>query len=418
MRRIAGSVFLILALLLYMGTDEVSAFCIDMEMYTCVYLDPLDPPVYYANSWPCGGYYQYLFFGYDPPLKECTDLGYESLRHYYCCPGTTWEGVLPPEQNLGFNSGTCPVGNPTNVATGNKYESVLDLSISSSGIPLEFRRAYNNQSNDDGTGPLGYRWTHNFNLRVEVVETSPKKVKIWDSDGRALYFTERSSGSEIIFYGESGIKDRLKQVVSSGQYYLRRKGGNLTYTFSSESSGGKLLEISDPNGNTLALTYTNGLLTEIANNFEKSLTLGYTNNRITSVTDPQNQSISFDYTNGDLTKVTYPDTKFVRYAYSSHLLTDKYDTNDNTGLFGHWGYDSYGIKVTNYYSHIKDGVPQEEINLTYPFGKTELRRTIGGQTYLTTYTTGVIDRNESGESSRGLLHLRRRQQELSAQRLP
>jgi RHS repeat-associated protein len=69
-------------------------------------------------------------------------------------------------------------------------------------------------------------------------------------------------------------------------------------------------------------------------------------------------------------------------------MTDKYDTDSN--LIGHWGYDNYA-RVNNYYSHIKDSVHQEEINLTYPTGKTELRRTIGGQTYLTTYTTGVID---------------------------
>jgi RHS repeat-associated protein len=279
------------------------------------------------------------------------------------------------------------VKNPANVATGNKFEPVLDLSISTPGIPLEFRRSYNSQSEDDGSGPLGYRWTHNFNLNVEVIQASgPRKVKIWDSDGRALYFTERSSGSEIIYYGESGVKDRLKEVVSSGHYFFSRKEGNLTYEFGSD---GKLLGISDPNGNTLTLTYTSGLLTEISNNFGKSLSIQYTNNRISSITDPKSQSVSYAYTSGDLTSVTYPDNNSISYAYSDHFMTDKYDTDSN--LIGHWGYDSYS-RVTNYYSHIKDSVHQEEIDLTYPTGKTELRRTIEGQSYLTTYTTGVIDK--------------------------
>ncbi|MFB3887354.1 MAG: DUF6531 domain-containing protein, partial [Thermodesulfobacteriota bacterium] len=224
------------------------------------------------------------------------------------------------DRNLGNVCEVCDkfVKNPANVATGNKYEEVLDLSISTPGIPLEFRRSYNGQSDDDGSGPLGYRWTHNFDLGVDVIQASgPRKVRIWDSDGRALYFTERSSGSEIIYYGESGVKDRLKEVVSSGHYYLRRKEGNLTYEFGSD---GKLLEISDPNGNTLTLTYTTGLLTQVSDNFGKSLTIQYTNNRISSITDPKNQSISYAYTNGDLTSVTYPDNNSITYAYSNHLL--------------------------------------------------------------------------------------------------
>ena len=268
-----------------------------------------------------------------------------------------------PWKNLGCLFGLCDMfaGNPANVATGNKYEEVLDLSVSTPGIPLEFRRSYNSQSNDDGTGPLGYRWTHNFDLSVEVIQaSSPKKVRVWDSDGRALYFTERSSGSEIIYYGESGVKDRLKEVVSSGEYFLRRKEGNLTYRFGSD---GKLLEISDPNGNTLTLTYTGGLLTQVSNNFGKSLSIQYINNRISSVTDPKNQSISMNTPTETSPSVTYPDTNFISYAYSNHHLTDKYDTNNN--LIGHWGYDTYG-RVNNYYSHIKDSVHQEEINLTYP----------------------------------------------------
>lgn len=63
---------------------------------------------------------------------------------------------------LGTNPTDINVKNPTNVATGNKYEEVLDLSVSTSGIPLEFRRSYNNQVSDDG--PLGYGWTHTYDL--------------------------------------------------------------------------------------------------------------------------------------------------------------------------------------------------------------------------------------------------------------
>ena len=341
----------------------------------------------------------------------CWSPGYYGGSSQSCVQYTYWETVGDPnvlnydcdnlpdgvdnhpaeppsiDKNLGCPRSGCRedifAGNPANVATGNKFEEVLDLSISSTpDIPLEFRRSYNSQSNDDGTGPLGYRWTHNYELSVEVIQASgPRKVRIWDWDGRALYFREQSSGSEIIYYGESGVKDRLKEVVSSGEYFLRRKEGNLAYKFGSD---GKLNEISDPNGNTLTLTYTGGFLTQVSDNFGKSLSIQYTDNRISSITDPKNQSISYGYTNGDLTSVTYPDTQSISYAYSNHRMTDKYDTNNN--LIGHWGYDAYG-RVITYYSHLKDGVPQERIDFTFQAGGTVVTRSTGA----TTYTTSVID---------------------------
>jgi len=217
---------------------------------------------------------------------------------------------------------------------------------------------------------------------LQVVQTSPKRIRMWDSDGRALYFSEvQQTPTEILFGGESGVKDRLKQVISTGEYFLRRKEGNLTYKFGSD---GKLLEISDPNGNSQTLTYAGGLLTQVSNNFGKTLSIQYNGSRISSITDPKNQSIFYEYTNGGLTKVTYPDQNFISYAYLNHNLTDKYDTNNN--LIGHWGYDNRH-RVTNYYSHIKDSVHQEEINLTYQVGSTVVTRSPGA----TTYTTAVID---------------------------
>jgi len=328
-----------------------------------------------------------------PPGRACGDVDdfrTDTMKTNGCCPINPITGLpvdgIPNSEDLAKNAGEPEVcdlfqGNPVNVATGNKFEKSLDLSISTFGIPLEFRRSYNDQIIFDG--PLGFGWTYSYDVSLGVVQTSPtKRVRIWDSDGRALYFSEvQQTSTEILFGGESGVKDRVKQVISSGDYYLRRKEGNFTYRF---DSNGKLLEISDPNGNTQTFTYTGGFLTQVSDNFGKGLTIQYTGNRITSITDPKSQSVLYEYTNGELTKVTYPDTNFISYAYSNHDLTDKYDTNNN--LIGHWGYDNRH-RVINYYSHVKDAVHQEEINLTYQPGGTVVTRSTGA----TTYTTSVVD---------------------------
>ncbi len=352
--------------------------------------NPVCPPGCYTNQCDC-------ILPYGQCICGLMDGRTAAMKTQGCCPldpetGLPFDNGFPDSEDLGKGAGRLQcdisvekpinsVGNPVNVATGNKYEEVLDLSVSTPGIPLEFRRSYNNQIIFDA--PMGYGWTHTYDVSLGVVQTSPtKRVRIWDSDGRALYFSEvQQNSTEILFGGESGVKDRLKQVISTGEYFLRRKEGNLTCKFGSD---GKLVQISDPNGNTLTLTYTGGLLTQVADNFGKSLSIQYNNNRISSVTDPKNQSVSYQYQNGDLWKVTYPDTNFITYAYLNHDLTDKYDTNNN--LIGHWGYDNRH-RVINYYSHIKDSVHQEEINLTYQVGGTVVTRSTGA----TTYTTAVID---------------------------
>ena len=353
----------------------------------------------------CGWGDQYTYAG---PIGNCNrgSGNYEAHLYYYCYAWNDTENpcahdydcdALPdcadthpatPEhrdKDQGHPRCDLSAGGNINVATGNAYEGNLDVAASASGgIPFDFRISYNSQSGVDG--PLGYGWTHNFNQRVEVVEeNSPKRVIVWDSDGKALYFTEISRATEILFGGESGVKDRLEQVISTGEYYLLRNGGKLTYEFASDSSNGKLLQISELNGNTLSMTYTGGFLTQVSNNFGKAITIQYNvNNRISSVTDPKSQSITYGYTNGDLTSVGYPDTNSTSYSYSNHHMTNKYDTNNN--LIGHWDYDTWG-RVVTYYSHLKDAVPQDRIDLTYQLGGTVVTRSTG----TTTYTTDIID---------------------------
>ncbi len=283
------------------------------------------------------------------------------------------------------NTGANFVANPVNTATGNKFEPVTDLTLSTPGIPLEFRRYYNSVVAADG--PLGYGWTHNFSMSVEVVQTSPGlRVRVTDTDGRALYFAQIFDGNtaEIHLHGESGVKDRFKKIVSSGQYILRKKDSNLTYLF---DSTGRLLSISDANGNTLTLTYQASQLALVSDNFGNSLVIQYNGSRISSIIDPKGQSISYAYTGSDLTQATYPDTNSITYTYdTNHRLTDKKDTSGN--IIGHWDYNSDG-RVSTYYRYLINGVPQERADFTYTTNTTTLTRSTGATNYTTAINDGI-----------------------------
>jgi YD repeat-containing protein len=296
-----------------------------------------------------------------------------------------------PDKNQGVPQNGACVGNPINVATGNKFEPVTDLAISTPGLPFEFRRYYN--STVIANGPLGYGWTHSFSVSLQVAQTYPTlRIKIIDADGTALYFRQvfLTNGTSS-FFGESGVKDRLIKLPS-GEYKLRRKKDNLTYLF---GTNGKLNQIADPNGNTLTLTYTSGLVTQVTNNFGKSIYIHYdTNSHIDQITDPNGQLLFYSYASGNLTGVTYPDTTSMGYAYdTSHRLTNKYDlagTTLDSHLIGYWDYNITTGRVSTYYRFKKDTVPQETIDFSY--GTSEPRTiTLTRSSGTTTYTSVIKD---------------------------
>ena len=195
---------------------------------------------------------------------------------------------------------------------------------------------------------------------------TPVRVRIIDADGRALYFSKIFA--DLYRRLTTSTENQESRTDSSfnlqgGQYILRKKDTNLTYTFDPTNVEGSSPS-TDTNGNTLTLTYTGSQLMQVTNNFGAALTFVYTGTHISSVTDPKGQSISYTYTGSDnLTRVTYPDTNSVSYVYdTSHRLTDKKDTSSN--VIGHWDYNADG-RVSNYYRYLKDGVPQEKIDFTY-----------------------------------------------------
>ena len=79
------------------------------------------------------------------------------------------------------------VADPVNTANGNYAYQHTDIAIPTRGLPLDFARAYNSLSPQ--AGPLGYGWTHNWNLRL-TENTTDGSVTITFGDGH----TERGPG--------------------------------------------------------------------------------------------------------------------------------------------------------------------------------------------------------------------------------
>jgi RHS repeat-associated protein len=228
----------------------------------------------------------------------------------------------------------CPdkAGNPINLGTGNKFQQETDFEVKTSGPKLAFRRFYNSQSTYDG--PLGYGWTHNYNL---FIEDKPIRVIVWDADGRALYFKKQGGGN---FTPGRLVYDTLTQEGGgTGDYVLNRKN-NIIYRFNSQ---GRLLSIKDLNDNQITLTYSGDLLTTVTSDFGRSITFTYNqNDKIDTVGDPKGNTYTFSYTGENLTGVTSPDTVLTEYLYGDpndiYNMTEKRVAGQTAGI---WGYDQH-----------------------------------------------------------------------------
>lgn len=77
------------------------------------------------------------------------------------------------------------VGDAINVTNGNMYISVADLFIPGRGMPLSFGRTYN--SRDTYSGPLGYGWTHSYNIRL--TERPDGSVALIDEDSTRIIYS-------------------------------------------------------------------------------------------------------------------------------------------------------------------------------------------------------------------------------------
>lgn len=237
--------------------------------------------------------------------------------------------------NLGppFDKNT-GMGEPVNIASGNMYINKTDISNPAPGMPFEFVRTYN--SADKQTGPLGWGWTHNFNITLMPPADNVSNAVVFEGTGRTLSFSQVGAGTFKPIAGE------YSTLTKTADGFFWEKRDKTTYTF---NANGNLQSIKDRNSNTILLSYDDkGRLATITDPVGRVYTLSYDDkNHITSIKDPANRAFAYEYDNKDnLIKVTDPVGVVSLYEY-----TAKYDphkiTRQTVGTFVYtYSYDTLG----------------------------------------------------------------------------
>jgi RHS repeat-associated protein len=206
---------------------------------------------------------------------------------------------LPPWFGRPIGSSPPPKGKEDPINLGRMSTYMWDTDVETAIVPggkmdaaLRFTRF---QSSDDYTltntavpafGPLGIRWTHNYNIQLV---TNGIGVKIKTEDASVETFTLDGAS-----YASTAAGDTL--LYKSGTNFVWQLRSGTKYTFDGTNNY-RLLTIVDPLTNMLSLTYNgNSLLTNVADHIGRNLRISYNaSNLISQVIDPLGRTNSFFY---------------------------------------------------------------------------------------------------------------------------
>ena len=253
------------------------------------------------------------------------------------------------------------VGNPINVANGNKFETVTDYE-SAGPDKLAFTRYYNSQSGQ--LSSLGYGWKSNFERlifsRFGGPPSSSNYNMIWRADGAVYYLFK----GDIGWLGDADISGTIATDGATVWTYTDGDDTVETYGFVS----GKLLSIRTRSGYQQNLQYdAAGNLAAVTDSHGRTLSFTYANGVLQTLTDPDGRVYAYSYSTGTtsaadrLVRVTYPGTApnpTVQYLYEDarfpYALTGIVDENGNR--FASWTYDSARRAISSQHAGGADAV--------------------------------------------------------------
>ncbi|MDP2905534.1 MAG: RHS repeat-associated core domain-containing protein [Candidatus Omnitrophota bacterium] len=272
---------------------------------------------------------------YGPPDGKTDDvgapIGHDTILKY--------EGYIVAENYIPFPSdphdinhrGENPdsVGDPIDPVVGNMYLSAIDLSFPGKNLSFTFKRSYNSRQNT--SGPLGYGWTHSYNVRAvdDADEVDELDVALMDEEDKAHIFTIEDS------LPQRGEHSTVTKAADGVVTWTKKDG--MRYIF---PIGHYPHQIKDRWDNTVTLTYnTQNQLVNITDSAGRVAELRYDGQgRITSLS-MAGRNIDYRYDNqGNLVDVTDPAGNHTSYEYdANHNLTRK---TDAAGRSTYFTYDS------------------------------------------------------------------------------
>jgi len=314
------------------GVEQAGVHIIDPENKSVPYLMPESA---FGEMW---NGYALVFSGIKPQLANAL-LSTDEMKNLkgkvcYCCPESNNGTQNPNAEN---KTDSCPGSSLiVNTVNLNLIYQATDLSYGGRGPGIEVTRTHN--ADDSRDGPFGHSWTFNYN--PTLTENPNGSIDVRRETGSIHRFTSAGGGN---YYPPKAVYDTLIKNPD-GTYSLKLKGSKLIQKF---NSSGKLLSITDRNGNSIAFQYdSNSRLINITDAAGRVATLNYgANGKISSIVDPLGRTASYSYDgNNNLTSAIDMAGNTVTYTYDSNSYMIAVTTSKGTTSVS-YATSSYGYAL-------------------------------------------------------------------------
>ncbi|MDR1995309.1 MAG: DUF6531 domain-containing protein [Azonexus sp.] len=374
------------------------------------------------------------------PLK-CSAGVYWGTSLYGVCPDgydfriptLNCRGLVPPPEppanpkENGPPSDCQTTPNPITIGTGNKWLVEQDLGGRGQSN-LHFTRTYNSNPLVV-SGTLGARWRGAYGQKLGF-DGSPNQANIWAHrpDGKTYQYVLTNGA----YVPDADVTDRLSiDTANGGAYRLDLRDGRIERY----DATGKLLTLTDRQGRTSTLAYSDGTngtasglgsylldasgnattailpagqLIQVSDALGRTLQFAYdTDKRIAQLTDPAGQITRYGYdANGNLATVTYPDGATKTYHYAESAYTSGANlpnaltgiTDENGVRYVTYTYDAQGRAIHEVFPAV--GTHTNRYQLTFGSNQTTVTDPLGTQRTYSFQTILDVARN-TGASQPG-----------------
>jgi YD repeat-containing protein len=238
--------------------------------------------------------------------------------------------------SAGGGSSVCPCEQDYDVSLteGNVGEDYPVAPVQSAfGATMDFSLMYNSY-NADGTRAsldtmVGYGWTHSYN---DFLFSQGRDMFRMRGDGRVVRYALSAGGRYQTSpgYFETLVKNSDGSFDVTTKYQTDYHYESIPNTpFLVRGPVFRVTSITDRNGNTTLVGYTNGDLTSITDTYGRSFTLGYNgSHHLISVTTPAGDTTTLAYNSTGvlLASIQDPTGHMKRYSYNYlYQMTSKVD---------------------------------------------------------------------------------------------
>jgi len=277
-------------------------------------------------------------------------------------------------------SSGCNSKNPINIATGEKYLTMLDYQ-SKGASKLKFERYYSSYSKAK-TG-LGEGWRSNFDKALSFegnVNGQPWTVSYTKINRERVTFTKDKEGNWV------ALDNEQETLQKTSQGWQLTNARDEVETFNEQ---GRLLSIQHRGGYQQQLTYNaKDQLVKVSDTFGASVQLAYNRHGLLkAMTDPQGNTTHYRYDMSRqlLTKVIYPDSTEILEdnPYKQYHYNDARFTHSITGITNELGqrihsmaYDDTGRAILS-----ELGDHAERVDITFNHNRSStVRNSLGRET--------------------------------------